>query len=86
MTSETFQAFTNYLYAQAQAQTQTPAGQGQFPVPHTTTFAPPPAHLIVKLFELVKVAKQLGCETFFVTVDAVATKNWQFYTDTCGMP
>ena len=30
----------------------------------------------MKLSKLVKEARQLGCETFSVTIDAVAAKNW----------
>ena len=73
MTSEAFQAFTNYWYAQVQAQAQ--AGQGQYPVPPTATFAQPPAQSIVKLVKLVKEARQLRCETFSGTVDIVVVKN-----------
>ena len=45
-------------------------------MPPITTFVSPPAQPIVKLFMLVKEARQLGCETFLGIVDAVATKNW----------
>ena len=37
--------------------------------------ATPPAQPTLKLSKLVKEAKQLGCETFFGIVDAIATKN-----------
>ena len=36
---------------------------------------PPSAQPIIKLSKLVKEARQLGCETFLGTVDAVAAKN-----------
>ena len=75
MTLKAFQVFTNYYYAQAQAQAQTQAGQGQFIMPFTTPFVPTPAQLVVKFSKLVKEAKQLGCETFSSTVDAITTKN-----------
>ena len=40
------------------------------------TFAQPPTQPIVKLSKLIKKARQLGCQTFFGTIDAVAAKNW----------
>ena len=36
----------------------------------------PPVQPILKLSKLVKEVKQLSCETFFGTVDAVMVKNW----------
>ena len=36
----------------------------------------PPAQSVIKFSKLVKKARQLGCETFSSTVDAVAMKNW----------
>ena len=45
-------------------------------MPPTTTFVPPLAQPVVKFSKLVKEARQLGCETFFDIVDAVAAKNW----------
>ena len=41
-----------------------------------TTFVPPSAQPIMKLYKLVKEARQFGCETCSSTVDAVAAKNW----------
>ena len=74
MTLESFQVFTNYWYAQAQIEAQ--AGQDQYHMPHMTTFVQPPIQHVGKLSQLVNKAKQLGCDTFFSTVDAIATKNW----------
>ena len=54
-------------------------GQTQYPVSSTTTFAQPAALQQwqgVKLSKLVKKARQLGCETFFGSVDAVVARNW----------
>ena len=45
-------------------------------MPPTVTFAQPSAQPILELSKLVKKAKQLGCETFSITVDAVVGKNW----------
>ena len=46
-------------------------------MPPATTFAQPAApQQGVKLFKLVKEARQLGCETFSRTVDAVVARNW----------
>ena len=42
----------------------------------TITFAQPLAQAVVKLSKLVKKTRQLGCETFFGTVDDVVAKNW----------
>ena len=39
-------------------------------------FVPPPAQSAITLSKLVKEAKQLGCETFSGTIDAVVAKNW----------
>ena len=39
-------------------------------------FPTPQAQPTLKLSKLVKEAKQLGCETFSSTMDAVAAKNW----------
>ena len=36
----------------------------------------PPAQLTLKLSKLVKEVRQLGCETFFAIVGAIAVKNW----------
>ena len=72
MTTEAFQAYSNFWYVQAQAQ----ADQGQYLVPPTTTFTQPPTQPIVKLSKLVKEARQLGCETFLSTVDVVKAKNY----------
>ena len=36
----------------------------------------PPAQPILKLFKLIKEARQLSCETFSGIVDTVAAKNW----------
>ena len=44
-------------------------------MPPMATFAQPSAQLGVKLFKLVKKARQLGCETFSGSIDAVTTKN-----------
>ena len=73
MTLEAFQAFTTYWYAQAQAQTQT--RKGQFLVPPMAPFFPPPVQLVVKFSKLANEARQLGCETFSGTVNAIAAKN-----------
>ena len=75
MTSESFHAFTTFQYAQAQAQAQTKAKKGQFLMPPIAPFVPPLAQPAIKLSKLVKEARQLGCETFSGTVDAVTTKN-----------
>ena len=45
-------------------------------MPSTVTFVPALAQPVLKLSKLVKKAKQLGCEIFFGTVDAVVAKNW----------
>ena len=45
-------------------------------MPPMATPAQPPAHPIIKISELVKKARQLGCETFLGTVDAVVAENW----------
>ena len=45
-------------------------------MPFTETFAQFSAQPGVKLSKLVKEAKQLGCETFSGSVDAITTKNW----------
>ena len=75
MTPEAYQAFVNFWYAQAQAQTQ--MDQTQYPVPPQMTFA---QHVApqqgVKLSKIVKEARQLSCETFSGTVDAVVSRNW----------
>ena len=42
----------------------------------TATFAQPSAQPRVKLSKLVKKTRQLGCETFLGSVDAVIAKNW----------
>ena len=73
MTSEAFQAYTNFWYAQAQAQAK--AGQSRYSMPPTTTFAQPSAQLVVKLSKLVKEARQLGCEIFSILIDIVVAKN-----------
>ena len=39
-------------------------------------FVLPPAQPTLKLSKLVKEERQLGCETFSGTVDAVVGKNW----------
>ena len=44
-------------------------------MPPIAAFVPPPTQPVVKLFRLVDEAKQLGCETFSSTVDAVVAKN-----------
>ena len=73
ITPKAYQAYMNFWYAQAQAQTQT--DQAQYLVPPTITFAQhtTPQHW-VKLSKLVKKARQLGCETFSGSVDAVLAK------------
>ena len=65
MTLEAFQAFTTYWYAQA---------HGQFFVPPMAPFVPPLAQPTIKLSKLVKKVRQLGCETFSSTVDAITSK------------
>ena len=45
-------------------------------MPPMAPFVPPPTQLVIKLSKLVKEARQLGCETFSGTVDAVIAKNW----------
>ena len=45
-------------------------------MPPITIIAQPSAQLVVKLSKLVKKAKQLGCEIFSGSVDAVVAKNW----------
>ena len=35
-----------------------------------------PVHPVIKVSKLVKEVRQLGCETFSSTVDAVVLKNW----------
>ena len=45
-------------------------------MPPMAPFVPPPTQLVIKLSKLVKEARQLSCETFSGTVNAVATKNW----------
>ena len=45
-------------------------------MPSTETFAQSSVQPGVKLSKLVKKAKQLGCETFSGSVDAITTKNW----------
>ena len=45
-------------------------------MPLTTPFVPPPAQPIMKLFKLVKEARQLEYETFLGTIDAIVAKNW----------
>ena len=72
MTLEAFQAYMNFWYAQTQAQ----SGQGQYLVPPMATVAQPQKQYVVKLSKLIKKARQLGCQTFFGTIDAVAAKNW----------
>ena len=42
----------------------------------TTTFVQPSGQLRVKLSKLVKEARQLGCETFLGSVDAIVVRNW----------
>ncbi|XVF07246.1 hypothetical protein REPUB_Repub06bG0122200 [Reevesia pubescens] len=71
---EVFQAFMAYWYAQAQAQTQ--AGQGPFPIPPQMPQAASAEQSAPKLSKLIKEARQLGCESFFGTVNAVVAKNW----------
>ena len=73
MTSEAYQAFMNFWYAQTQTQAQ--AGQVPYPVPPPATFAQPLTQSEVKLSKLIKEARLLGCETFSSTVDAVMAKN-----------
>ena len=55
MTSEAFQTYTNFWYAQAQTQAQ--VGQGQYPMPPMATFPQSQAQLVVKLSKLVKKAR-----------------------------
>ena len=78
MTLEAFLVFTTYWYAQAkaQAQAQTQARQGQFPMPLMAPIVSSLEQPTIKLSKLVKEARQLSCETFSGTVDAVAIKNW----------
>ena len=45
-------------------------------MPPMAPFVPPPARPNVKLSKLVKEVRQLGCETFSGTIEAVAAKNW----------
>ena len=74
MTSEAYQAYVNFWYAQAQAQAQ--AGKGQFPMPPTTTFPQLLTHTGIKLSKLVKNVRLLSCETFFGSVEVVVARNW----------
>ena len=60
----------NFQYAQTEAQAQAKAGQGQYLMPPTTTAQPSN-----KLSKLVKEARQLGCETFLGSVDAIMVRN-----------
>ena len=43
-------------------------------MPHMTTLAQPSAQSVIKLFNLVKEARQLGCEIFLDTINAIAAK------------
>ena len=45
-------------------------------MPFMEPFFPPLFQPVVKLSKLVKEARQLGCETFSFTVDAVVANNW----------
>ena len=74
MTLEAFQAYANFWFAQAQAQTE--VGKRQYPVPPTTTYAQPLTHTWVKLSKLVKKARQLSCETFSGSIDAIMARSW----------
>ena len=73
MTLKVFQAYINFWYAQTQAQAQ--IGQTQYLAP-PTVFAQPSTQPGVKLSKLIKKARQLSCETFLGSVDAVVAKNW----------
>ena len=45
-------------------------------MPPMAPFVMPLAQPTLKLSKLVKEARQLGCETFFSTINAVMGKNW----------
>ena len=45
-------------------------------MPPIATPVQPPAQSIIKLSNLVKEARQLGCEIFSDTLDVVAARNW----------
>ena len=45
-------------------------------MPPATTFPQPSTNTGIKLSKLVKEARQLGCETFSGSVDAVVVRNW----------
>ena len=45
-------------------------------MPPMAPLVTPPVQPTVKLSKLVKEVRQLGCETFFGTVDVVTIKNW----------
>ena len=69
MTSEVYQAYMNFWYNQTQAQTQT--GKMPYLAPLPMTFAQSSTQQGVKLSELVKEVRLLGCEIFFRLVDAI---------------
>ena len=73
MTSEVYQAYMNFWYNQTQAQAQT--RQMPYLALPPMTFAQPSTQQGVKLSELVKEVRLLGCEIFFKLVDAIVAKN-----------